>query len=184
MAKEIVRELVAGEWVTTVGDSGGGGGGVTEITSTDMSVTITDPSGPTVDLSASGGSSAVEAATVDLSATQIISSAVLALTPAPGADEYLIPVGLSIETANGDEEGSGSFSFGWKDGVASVGTITPSISPDFTYKVFSLLFDSSSLFASLPLGLPLAITYGGGGFTEESGPFTVTTLFRRATVTP
>ncbi len=35
---------------------GGGGGGITEITSTDMSVTITDPTGPTVDLSASGGS--------------------------------------------------------------------------------------------------------------------------------
>ncbi len=35
---------------------GGGGGGITEITSTDMSVTITDPTGPTVDLSATGGS--------------------------------------------------------------------------------------------------------------------------------
>ncbi len=56
MTKEIVRELLNGEWVTAVRDSGGAGGGsVSEITSTDMSVTITDPTGPTVDLSVPGG---------------------------------------------------------------------------------------------------------------------------------
>ncbi len=54
MTKEIVRELLNGEWVTAVRDAGSGGGSVSEITSTDMSVTITDPAGPTVDLSASG----------------------------------------------------------------------------------------------------------------------------------
>lgn len=37
--------------------AGGGGGGITEITSEDESVTITNPTGPTVDLSASGGGS-------------------------------------------------------------------------------------------------------------------------------
>ncbi len=65
MSTEIVRELVDGEWVTTVAAGGGGGGGISEITSTDMSVTVTDPTGPTVDLSASGGSQpAWEAVTV------------------------------------------------------------------------------------------------------------------------
>ncbi len=39
---------------------GGAGGGITEITSTDMSVTITDPTGPTADLSVSGGSQLVK----------------------------------------------------------------------------------------------------------------------------
>ncbi len=57
MTQEIVRKLVNGVWETVVSDQGGGpGGGITEITSTDMSVTITDPTGPTVDLSVSGGS--------------------------------------------------------------------------------------------------------------------------------
>ncbi len=57
MTQEIVRELVDGVWVTRPKDQGGSpGGGITEITSTDMSVTITDPTGPTVDLSVSGGS--------------------------------------------------------------------------------------------------------------------------------
>jgi hypothetical protein len=59
MTKEIVRELLNGEWVTAVRDAGSGGGSVSEITSTDMSVTITDPTGPTVDLSVSGGSQTV-----------------------------------------------------------------------------------------------------------------------------
>ncbi len=56
MTQEIVRKLVNGVWETVVADQGGGpGGGITEITSTDMSVTITDPTGPTADLSVSGG---------------------------------------------------------------------------------------------------------------------------------
>ncbi len=57
MTQEIVRALVNGVWVTEVANQGGGGsGGITEITSQDNSVTITDPTGPTADLSVSGGS--------------------------------------------------------------------------------------------------------------------------------
>lgn len=54
--QQIVREWdpAVGEWSTRVQQESAGGGGITEITSTDMSVTITDPTGPTVDLSASG----------------------------------------------------------------------------------------------------------------------------------
>lgn len=37
------------------GGGGGGGGGITDITSEDDSVTITNPEGPTVDLSVAGG---------------------------------------------------------------------------------------------------------------------------------
>jgi hypothetical protein len=52
---DIVRRLVGGIWKTETGDSGGGGG-ITEIESTDASVTVTNPTGPVVDLAASGGS--------------------------------------------------------------------------------------------------------------------------------
>ncbi len=71
MTKEIVRELVNGEWVTAVRDAGAGGGSVSEITSIDMSVTITDPTGPTVDLSVSGGLQPVSVASVTLDAADL-----------------------------------------------------------------------------------------------------------------
>ncbi len=69
---EIVRIVQDGEWVTTVGsEGGGGGGGVEEITSSDMSVTITDPTGPTVDLSVSGGSQTVRFVRQEIAYTDI-----------------------------------------------------------------------------------------------------------------
>ncbi len=51
-------ESISGAFMELLQDlaEGGAGGGITEITSGDMSVTITDPTGPTVDLSVSGGS--------------------------------------------------------------------------------------------------------------------------------
>ncbi len=91
MTQEIVRELVGGVWVTRAVNQGGGpGGGITEITSTDMSVTITDPTGPTADLSVSGGSQTVLVSTI--TATEVAArwdagsgSAAVQLGPAAGA---------------------------------------------------------------------------------------------------
>ena len=63
-------------------NAGGGGGGVTDITSTDGSVTITDPTGPTTDLSVpkktttnSGGSGPHGFVTVPLTDTVLLNQA-------------------------------------------------------------------------------------------------------------
>ncbi len=57
MTYEVGRRLIDGEWETNVeSQGGGGGGGITRVTSDDETVTITNPTGPTVDLSAGGGS--------------------------------------------------------------------------------------------------------------------------------
>lgn len=72
--------IIAGSGITIEGDlangwiiihsTGGGGGGITEITSVDDSVTITDPTGPTVDLSVTGGSGTItEITSVDNTVT-------------------------------------------------------------------------------------------------------------------
>ncbi len=57
MTEEVARRLIDNVWVTNVEAQGGsGGGGITRVTSDDETVTITNPTGPTVDLSAGGGS--------------------------------------------------------------------------------------------------------------------------------
>ncbi len=96
MSTEIVRELVDGEWVTTVAAGGGGGGGVSEITSQDMTVTITDPTGPTVDLSAGGGSQPGADRTLrfdfDFTMAAALATGVTVWTPA--ADDLLLDAWL------------------------------------------------------------------------------------------
>ncbi len=103
----IVRELVDGEWVTTVGSSGGGGGGVSEITSTDMSITVTDPTGPTVDLSASGGSQAVGCVLVASSSLDLATGSALYFTwdqildnPYDANEIEALPGGLGIDPSS------------------------------------------------------------------------------------
>jgi hypothetical protein len=57
VTEEVGRRLIDNVWVTNVESQGGsGGGGITRVTSDDETVTITNPTGPTVDLSANGGS--------------------------------------------------------------------------------------------------------------------------------
>lgn len=76
-----IQKLLAGAGISitdpvgptsTITNTGGGGGGITEITSTDSSVTITDPTGPTVDLSVAGGGSSLGIAELAISTTHPI----------------------------------------------------------------------------------------------------------------
>lgn len=50
------RRLIGGVWQYVTVSENGAGGGITEVTSDDNTVTVTDPTGPSVDLSAAGGS--------------------------------------------------------------------------------------------------------------------------------
>ncbi len=98
MTQEIVRALVNGVWVTEVSNQGGGGGGgVTEITSTDMSITVTNPSGPTVDLSASGGSQPIKVVRVPFTHSDANTNGVSIYTPTAG--ELLIDAFIIVTTA-------------------------------------------------------------------------------------
>ncbi len=132
MTQEIVRALVNGVWVTEVASQGGGGGGgVTEITSTDMSVTITDPTGPTVDLSVSGGSQPVGA----------LSSKEFLFTEEATAENVTFPItaadtGGQVFTVAGDHVGDffGSASF----------TVVGSTGNDGLYTVSSVTLDAGN----------------------------------------
>jgi len=92
----IIRKKNPGDaWETVVDDGGSGSGSVSEITSTDNSVTITDPTGPTVDLSVNGGSQPGAVRRLDLG---VITAADLVAGPVtlyePDAGEVVGPVYL------------------------------------------------------------------------------------------
>ncbi len=183
MTQEIVRELVDGVWVTRPKDqSGGPGGGITEITSTDMSVTITDPSGPTADLSVSGGSSAVASAVVRLSAADILGLPGTPIEIVPEqAGKILVPLQLVSTISAGDPySGQGaSMTIAW-DGAPGYGLQLDQLSaalaagPAAAFDIAILAFagsppgdagfyDALSTFADLPLMLTsssMAITGG------------------------
>ncbi len=73
MTEEVGRRLINGVWVTNVEAQGGSGGdGITRVTSDDDTVTITNPTGPTVDLSAGGGSGPVKFAEVTVSSAELL----------------------------------------------------------------------------------------------------------------
>lgn len=66
IARSVGQQVTAGgsaevSWVPFAPPaSSGGGGGITEIESTDGSITVTDPTGPTVDLTGAGGGGGIQ----------------------------------------------------------------------------------------------------------------------------
>ncbi len=103
MTEEVGRRLIDGVWVTNVEAQGGsGGGGITRVTSDDETVTITNPTGPVVDLSAGGGSQPVKSATVTLTSADILALDATPFVVVEGvADTVLIPI-TAMSTCDGE----------------------------------------------------------------------------------
>lgn len=184
MTEEIGRRLINDVWVTNVeAQSGGGGGGITRVTSDDETVTITNPTGPTVDLSASGGSQPLKTATVLVTSAEILALDSVPVTIVAGVPgSMLIPLLVSYSTDGGTpytNGGSNRLLVGGRSvgGLGNFGTIIsdPASSPTGWDPMGS--GDASTVFVDGDIQL-------GAGDPNTDGDFdvTVTVLYQEVVV--
>jgi hypothetical protein len=95
-----LRDHIGREVLAVLADraESAGAGSITEITSDDASVTITDPTGPVVDLSAGGGAAVVQLATATLTDAQIkaLHTTPVQVLAAPGAGKYIAVIAALV----------------------------------------------------------------------------------------